>query len=76
MGIVKVDARAVRVPLATPVRFATRRVLARDYLVVTLSSTDGYEGHGYAYVGTSGGDVVARYLDAVLSDVQIGRAHV
>jgi hypothetical protein len=35
------------VPLETSVRFATREVIAREYVIVSARTRDGLVGHGY-----------------------------
>lgn len=60
----------VRVPLDNVTSFATRSVSARDYCLVKVRSTDGEEGIGFCYVGSSGGRIAverARYEAAMLA---------
>ena len=50
-----VSACTVRVPLAAPTAFATRRVLAREYALVKVRGDDGVEGIGFCYAGAAAG---------------------
>lgn len=54
--------------------FSTRRVTARDYLIVEVTAADGYEGQGFAYIGTSGAEVVASYVENILSPTLLALA--
>ena len=46
-----------RAPLENVTSFATRTVAARDYCLVKVRSTDGVEGLGFCYVGSTGGRI-------------------
>jgi L-alanine-DL-glutamate epimerase-like enolase superfamily enzyme len=58
------------VPIGHPTRISTRVLTHREYVVVEARRSDGPEvGIGYAYVGTSGGQVVARGVVDVVAPV-------
>lgn len=67
------SACTVRVPLAEPVSFSTRRVTARDYTLVRVRGDDGVEGIGFCYGGSRGGRVVTTALRELLAPVVEGR---
>jgi L-alanine-DL-glutamate epimerase-like enolase superfamily enzyme len=54
-AIREVSAEAFRVPLARPVRFATRLVEAREYVVAWVETADGAVGGGHTNPGSHGG---------------------
>lgn len=58
-----VTATAVAVPLARPTRIATRAVLAREFVIVEVTTADGHIGVGYTYTGTLGGRLVANLIE-------------
>ena len=51
--IESVHVSVARVPLDKVTSFATRTVSARDYCLVKVRSTDGVEGIGFCYVGST-----------------------
>lgn len=57
--ITKVEARTVRIPLAAPVAFSTRRIDARHYTIVRVETDDGVVGHGFCHGGTRFGRLAA-----------------
>jgi len=67
-----VRAEAFRVPLARPVRFATRLVEAREYVVVWVETADGAVGVGHTYAGTRGGRFVRDAVRDLLAPSLIG----
>lgn len=67
-----VRAEAFRVPLARPVRFATRLVEAREYVVVWVETADGVVGVGHTYAGTRGGAFVRDAVRDLLAPSLIG----
>lgn len=71
--VASVSARTVRVPLDTPTSFATRRVLERHYVLVTVADDDGVEGIGFCYAGSSGGSLVALAVEELLAPVLVGQ---
>src|SRR3970282_1289054 len=46
-----------RVALDNVTSFATRTVSARDYCLVKVRSSDGVEGIGFCYAGSTGGNI-------------------
>jgi L-alanine-DL-glutamate epimerase-like enolase superfamily enzyme len=62
----------VSVPLRTPVRWATREVSAREYVIVRLESGTGLVGVGYTYAGMRTARSLAAYIDDVLAPRLIG----
>lgn len=74
MTISTLRATAVRVPVATPTRIATRVLDKRDYVLVRATRSDSeFEGIGYIYAGTSGGSIVAGAINSMLSPLLVGR---
>src|SRR3954452_5966914 len=57
-----VVATAVAVPLSVPTRIATREVLAREFVLVEVTTDDGVVGVGYTYTGTTGGKLCAALI--------------
>ncbi len=57
--IVSVEARTVSVPLDHVTSFSTRKVSARDYVLVKIRTADGHEGIGFCYAGSRAGVLVA-----------------
>lgn len=70
--IESVEARLVRVPLETATSFATRSVTARDYVLVTVTGSEGSHGIGFCYAGSTGGEVVAVAVEKLLAPVVAG----
>jgi L-alanine-DL-glutamate epimerase-like enolase superfamily enzyme len=68
-----VSAIPIAVPLAVPTRIATREVLAREYVVVVVSTDDGAVGVGYTYTGTTGARLVAGLIDDYFSPRVVGQ---
>ncbi len=62
-----------RVPLDQVTSFATRTVSARDYCLVKVRSTDGEEGIGFCYVGSSGGRIAAVAVEELLAPKLVGQ---
>jgi L-alanine-DL-glutamate epimerase-like enolase superfamily enzyme len=62
-----------RVPLDKVTSFATRSVSARDYCLVKVRSTDGVEGIGFCYVGSSGGRIAATAVEELLAPKLLGQ---
>jgi L-alanine-DL-glutamate epimerase-like enolase superfamily enzyme len=70
MSSVDLVVHVLTVPIAHPTRISTRVLSHREYVVVEARRPDGPEvGIGYAYVGTSGGAVVATSIEDVLAPV-------
>lgn len=57
-----VDARTISIPLRRPLEFSTRRVLAREYTLVRIRTTEGMEGTGYCYCGNRAGQLVTQFV--------------
>ena len=62
-----------RVPLDKVTSFATRTVSARDYCLVKVRSTEGEEGIGFCYVGSSGGRIAAIAVEELLAPKLVGQ---
>lgn len=71
--IVSVEARTVRIPLDHVTSFATRVVAARDYCLVKVRTSDGAEGIGFCYAGSSGGGLVAQAVRELFAPLIIGQ---
>ncbi|MBT2266066.1 mandelate racemase/muconate lactonizing enzyme family protein [Rhodococcus erythropolis] len=72
MKITSVLARNVAVPLATPTRIATREIVTRNYLLITIQTDSGFEGLGYAYSGTLGGDTLVKSVQDIIAPLIVG----
>jgi L-alanine-DL-glutamate epimerase-like enolase superfamily enzyme len=72
MKITSVLARNVAVPLATPTRIATRDIVTRNYLLITIQTDSGIEGLGYAYSGTLGGDTLVKSVEDIIAPLIVG----
>lgn len=70
-AILSIEARPVVLPLDVPVAFATRRVLARHYVLVRLAADDGKTGVGFCYAGTLDGTMVSEAV-RVLAPLVLG----
>lgn len=70
--IQSVTAIAVAVPLKSPVRWATREVTAREYVIVRIAGRSGIDGVGYAYAGMHTARSLATYIEDVLAPRLIG----
>jgi len=64
---------AVRIPLDRVTSFATRTVKSRDYCLVKVCSTEGVEGIGFCYVGTSGAGVAIAAVQELLAPIVLGQ---
>jgi len=62
-----------RVPLANATSFATRTVSARDYCLVKVRSTEGIEGIGFCYVGSTAGRIAQVAVVELLAPRLIGQ---
>ena len=71
--IESVSIATCRVPLKKVTAFATRTVSARDYGLVRIGSSDGTEGIGFCYAGSTGGTIVAQAVEQLLAPMLIGR---
>jgi L-alanine-DL-glutamate epimerase-like enolase superfamily enzyme len=70
--IASIAVTTARVPLDQVTTFATRAVSARDYGLVKVRATDGAEGIGFCYAGSSGGTLVAHAVEQLLAPLLIG----
>lgn len=70
--IESISVATCRVPLANVTSFATRSVAARDYGLVKVRS-NGIEGIGFCYAGSSGGTLVAQAVEKLLAPMLIGK---
>jgi L-alanine-DL-glutamate epimerase-like enolase superfamily enzyme len=68
-AIEDVEVVALSLPLRQPVSFSTRRLTAREFVVVRIRTKDGAEGVGYTY----GGRLIAAALELALKPVLLGR---
>jgi L-alanine-DL-glutamate epimerase-like enolase superfamily enzyme len=64
-----VESIALELPLLRPVAFSTRRLTARSFCLVKLTTEDGLEGIGYSY----GGELIAHAVDLVLAANLLGK---
>lgn len=63
----------MRVPLDRVTSFATRTVAARDYGLVRVRTSDGAEGIGFCYAGSSGGGLVTHAVRELFAPLLIGQ---
>jgi L-alanine-DL-glutamate epimerase-like enolase superfamily enzyme len=70
--ILSVSVCSTKVPLDIPTSFATRTVRAREYCLIKLRSTDGVEGIGFCYVGSSAGALARVAVTELLGPLLIG----
>lgn len=71
--IATVEARTVRVPLATPAAFSTRRIAARHYTIVRVTTADGVSGHGFCHGGAQFGGLATTAVREMLRPKLLGR---
>jgi len=69
--IASVSVCSARVPLDQVTSFATRTVKVRDYCLVKVRSTDGAEGIGYCYVGSTAGHIAHGAVQDLLAPMLI-----
>ncbi|HEY0295018.1 MAG TPA: mandelate racemase/muconate lactonizing enzyme family protein, partial [Bordetella sp.] len=62
-----------RVPLDSPVTFATRQVTAREYCLVRVRDTEGREGLGYCYAVNSAGRLLSVAVTDLLAPKLVGQ---
>jgi L-alanine-DL-glutamate epimerase-like enolase superfamily enzyme len=70
--IASVSVCSVCVPLDRTTSFATRTVKARYYCLVKVRSSDGAEGLGYCYAGSSAGNIVRSAVQDLLAPLLVG----
>lgn len=71
--IASVSVCTARIPLDRVTAFATRTVSARDYGLVKVRSTDGVEGIGFCYAGSTAGSLVAHAVEELLAPKLLGQ---
>jgi L-alanine-DL-glutamate epimerase-like enolase superfamily enzyme len=69
--IASVSVCSTRIPLDRVTSFATRTVMVRDYCLVRVRSTDGAEGIGYCYAGSTAGNIVRSAVQDLLAPMLI-----
>src|ERR1700675_1447954 len=69
--IVSVSVCTACVPLDKVTSFATRTVKVRCYCLVKIRSSDGAEGLGYCYAGSSAGNIVRSAMQELLAPMLI-----
>jgi L-alanine-DL-glutamate epimerase-like enolase superfamily enzyme len=69
--ITRLTATPVAVPLKTPVRWATRQVAAREYVLVRLEA-GGLVASGYTYAGVGVARSLATFIDDVIAPRVVG----
>jgi L-alanine-DL-glutamate epimerase-like enolase superfamily enzyme len=74
MRIESVESHAVLIPLTTPTAFSTRRIKAREYVIVRIVDEDGAGGIGYTYAGDSGGLWLRSGIEQLLAPRLQGRS--
>ncbi|MGV9798125.1 mandelate racemase/muconate lactonizing enzyme family protein [Mycobacterium sp. NPDC003449] len=73
MSITAVRATAVRIPVQAGISQSTRKLVQRDYVMVTIEDSDtDAVGVGVSYVGTAGGRSAAEAIDDVLASTLLG----
>ena len=70
--IQSVSVCVARVALDNVTSFATRTVAARDYCLVKVRSTQGIEGIGFCYAGSTAGDIAKVAVEELLAPKLIG----
>jgi L-alanine-DL-glutamate epimerase-like enolase superfamily enzyme len=64
---------AAAVPLDHVTSFSTRTVSTRHYGLVKVRSTDGVEGIGFCYIGSTAGELLTVAVEQLLAPVLIGQ---
>jgi len=72
-SIESVSVCVTRVPLDKVTSFATRTVSARDYCLVKVRSSEGVEGIGFCYVGSTAGRIAVAAVEELLAPKLIGQ---
>jgi len=72
-SIESVSVCVTRVPLDKVTSFATRTVSARDYCLVKVRSSEGVEGIGFCYVGSTAGRIALAAVEELLAPKLIGQ---
>ena len=71
--IASISVCTARIPLDHVTAFATRSVSARDYGLVKVRSSDGVEGIGFCYAGSSAGALVEKAIEELFCAKLIGQ---
>ncbi|MFX1689703.1 mandelate racemase/muconate lactonizing enzyme family protein [Paraburkholderia sp. A2RI-6] len=71
--IQSIEVCAARVPLDKVTSFSSRTVTDRHYGLVKVRTTDGIEGVGFCYVGSTAGELFRVAVEQLLAPVIIGR---
>jgi L-alanine-DL-glutamate epimerase-like enolase superfamily enzyme len=71
--IARVSAITVRIPVTVPTAISTRSLQHREYTLVTVTDSDGVEGTGYTYAGTSAGAWVTGAVNELLAPHALGK---
>ena len=72
--ITSVQARTVSIPLDHVTSFSTRKVAARDYVLLSLRTADGHEGQGFCYGGSRAGVLVAHAVRELFQPMLLGQS--
>lgn len=72
--ITSVEARTISIPLDNVTSFSTRKVSARDYVLVKIRTADGREGIGFCYGGSRAGVLVAHAVRELFKPMLIGQS--
>jgi L-alanine-DL-glutamate epimerase-like enolase superfamily enzyme len=72
-SIESVSVCVTRVPLDKVTSFATRTVSARDYCLVKVRSSEGVDGIGFCYVGSTAGRIALAAVEELLAPKLIGQ---
>lgn len=73
VSITEVEARTVRIALANPVAFSTRKVDARHYTLVRVTCSDGSTGIGFCHGGTRYGGLATAAVRHMLRPGLLGQ---
>ena len=71
--IASISVCTARIPLDHVTAFATRTVSARDYGLVKVRSSEGIEGIGFCYAGSSAGALVEKAIEELFCATLIGQ---
>jgi L-alanine-DL-glutamate epimerase-like enolase superfamily enzyme len=72
--ITSVETRTISIPLDNVTSFSTRKVSARDYVLVKIRTADGHEGIGFCYGGSRAGVLVAHAVRELFKPLLIGQS--
>ncbi|PZX16485.1 L-alanine-DL-glutamate epimerase-like enolase superfamily enzyme [Palleronia aestuarii] len=71
-AIIRVEARAVRVPLDVTTSLSTRVIAHRDYVLARIETQDGVCGIGFCYGGSDAGILVAHAVRDLFAPLLMG----